>query len=191
MGGYGSGLKMFRLPAWQMLRLDVHVLHRRGCLRPGLVMLLHWSFRDGGEASIGVITKADSLRLSYRTGDGKHIDEVVRLDRTSCNYGGTRPWFLCPKCGRRVAILFAGPRFWCRHCHNVAYGVENESKLDRLLRKSEKLRAKVKVKAGIAYPIMYRPKYMHQRTFNQLRSQVLEVEAHFCQALAEQFDISG
>lgn len=189
MGGFGSGRKMFRLPAWQMLHLDVRVLHQRGCLRPGLGMLLHWPLRNGGEASIGVITKADSIRLYYRTGGGEHIDEVVRLDLTPCNYGGTRPWFLCPKCGRRVGVLLGGPRFWCRHCHNVAYGVENESKLDRLLRKSEKLRTNVKANPGVARPIMHRPKYMHQRIFDLFRSQVLEVEVHFCQALARRFDL--
>jgi Transposase DDE domain len=35
---------------------------------------------------------------------------VYVLEWTPCNYGGARPWFLCPMdgCRRRVAVLYAG-----------------------------------------------------------------------------------
>jgi len=47
----------------------------------------------------------------------------VRLDWTACNFGGERTWFLCPTmgCGRRVAILYGGEIFACRHCYQLTY----------------------------------------------------------------------
>ena len=139
----GRGRTGWRLVGEHMLRLDVRRLHQRNCLRPGLVFSWSWSW--GGEplASIRILTSVDSIRLSYSTKDGEQVDELVDLDRTPCNYGGTRPWFICPKCGRRVAVLFGGRRFWCRHCHGIAYAVENEDALSRQLRRANKLREKV------------------------------------------------
>ena len=59
-----------------------------------------------------------------------------------------------------MGVLFGGRRFWCRHCHGVAYAVENEDKLSRVLRRSNKLRERVKVRAGTAYPVTFKPKHM-------------------------------
>ena len=50
----------------------------------------------------------------------------MRLSRSSCHYGGERPWFLCPHCGRRVAILYGGAVFACRTCYGLAYEVQRE-----------------------------------------------------------------
>src|SRR5829696_7809844 len=57
----------------------------------------------------------DGLILSYgqRSGLGSEWEDVkepVSLEWTPCNFGGERPWFLCPGagCGRRVAVLY-GP----------------------------------------------------------------------------------
>jgi hypothetical protein len=50
------------------------------------------------------------------------MEYPVRLEWTGCNLGGRRAWFLCPAqgYGRRVAILFRGSIFACRHCHKTA-----------------------------------------------------------------------
>jgi hypothetical protein len=162
-----------------MLRLDMRFLHRNDWLRPGLSFTLSWSWRGEPTASIGVTTNPDAIRLSYSTKDGEQVEELVDLDRTPCTYGGTRPWFLCPKCGRRVGVLFAGRRFWCRHCHGIAYAVENEDKISRLLRRANKLRERVGAKAGTAYPVTFKPKGMHQKTFDRIRWEIQELETSF------------
>lgn len=190
MGGFGSGRPGWRPVGEDMLRLDVRFLHRNDWLRPGLSITLNWSWRGEPRASIGVTTSTDSIRLIYSTRDGEQVDETVYLDRTPCNYGGTRPWFWCPRCGRRVGVLFAGWRFRCRHCHGIAYAVENEDKLSRVLRRSNKLRERVGAKAGTAYPVTFKPKHMHQRTFDHIRWQIQEIELGFWMAMGERFNLT-
>lgn len=179
MGGFGSGRPGWRTIGEHMLRLEVGFLHRNDWLRPGLSFTLSWSWRGEPRASIGVTTNTDFLRVFYSTRDDQHVDETVYLDRTPCNYGGMRTWFLCPRCGRRVGVLFAGRCFWCRHCHGIAYAVENEDKLSRVLRRSNKLRERAGARAGTAYPVMFKPKGMHQRTFDRIRWEIQELEKSF------------
>jgi hypothetical protein len=186
----GRGRPGWRPVGEEMLRLDVRKLHREGWLRPGLSFTLNWSIEGNPVASIIIFTNTDSVRLMYGTKDGEHVDDLVDLDWTLCNYGGTRTWFLCPRCSRRVAVLFAGRRFWCRHCHGIAYAVENEDAMSRMLRRSNKLRERVKVRAGTAYPVTFKPKHMHQRTFDRIRWQIQGIEAGFWMAAAERFNFT-
>jgi hypothetical protein len=71
-----------------------------------------------------MITSELASTNSY-SGDGKCKDEQypVRIERTPCNLGGSRHWFICPAvgCGRRAAILYGGGNFACRRCHQLAY----------------------------------------------------------------------
>lgn len=159
MGGFGSGRPGWRPIGEHLLRLDVRQLQHRDCLRSGLTFSWRWSQGDEPAGTIRITTSAEFIRLVYsvtRDGQREDLDYPVYLDRTPCNYGGTRTWFLCPRCGRRVAVLFAGRRFWCRHCHGVAYAVENEDKLSRMLRRSNKLRERVQAQAGMAYPVTFK-----------------------------------
>jgi hypothetical protein len=55
-------------------------------------------------------------------GDCHMVRERVGLDQTRCTLGGSRPWFVCPGCGTRRAVLFCiGGVFRCRVCHDLAY----------------------------------------------------------------------
>jgi hypothetical protein len=92
------------------------------------------------------------------------------FDRTSCNYGGQRTWFLCPRCWQRVAVLYgAGKYFWCRHCYDLTYSSQQESRQDRLMRKARKIRARLGASNDFTKPILFKPKNMHQKTFDRLR----------------------
>ena len=59
-----------------------------------------------------------STSIAAATVSGKDEHYAVRIVRTVCNLGGSRAWFICPAvgCGRRVAILYGGGIFACRHC---------------------------------------------------------------------------
>jgi hypothetical protein len=80
---------------------------------------------------IGTLVYQDKLVLSYRStlgGEWEDVKEPVSLEWTPCNFGGERPWFVCPgvvngkRCGRRVAILYGpGKYFLCRHCYDLRY----------------------------------------------------------------------
>ena len=52
--------------------------------------------------SIGYRVEEDRLirvyRNNYMDGEWERIEDSISFTWTSCNYGGWRQWFLCPKC---------------------------------------------------------------------------------------------
>ena len=95
--------------------------------------------------------------------DGVH----VYIERTACNLGGSRAWFLCPTCNRRCAILYPVK---CRLCLRLHYASEHEGSLDRLLRKAIKHRAKHgQTSGGICVLFPSKPKRMRWHTYFRAR----------------------
>ena len=123
MGGMGSGRRYQggRSTTEDYRPLDVRKLHKAGLLAAGHVALWNWYSRGELRASIQVQAEDGRVRLIYaatENGERRNYSYLVRLDWTPCQFGNTRPWFLCPgrDCGRRVAILYGGAVFACRHC---------------------------------------------------------------------------
>jgi hypothetical protein len=81
-----------------------------------------------------------------------------------------RPWFICPAthCGRRVAILYGGEVFACRHCHKLAYQCQRESPDDRAKRRADKIRVRLGWEPDILNGEGFKPKGMHWRTYRRL-----------------------
>lgn len=98
---------------------------------------------------------------------------LVLLDWTACTYGGYRAWFLCPDCGRRVALLYlARPgRASCRRCLALDYDSQRETKEDRAIRRYNKIRLRLGWKPGFLNGERGKPRWMHWRTFGLLRDQ--------------------
>ena len=68
-------------------------------------------------------------RITFPTGEVKDINQDVQLDGVDCYLGGFRWYFLCPSCGKRVAILYSSnDGFFCRTCNNLAYDGQNDPK---------------------------------------------------------------
>src|SRR5439155_6411132 len=99
---------------------------------PGGSWFWRWtSSRDGRElGSIGVATvpRGDglALRLFYTStpsgGAAVERNYEVTIDRTCCTYGGSRPWFRCPSCGRRSRFIYLSwGLFVCRSCAGLTY----------------------------------------------------------------------
>jgi hypothetical protein len=155
--------------------IDVNRLHREGCLRPGWIGGWHWT-RDGEKvASINLRTEQNRLELTYRVRVGNEdwadVAETVRIVRTACRFGGARPYFICPgvvngiACGRRVAKLHGPARYFlCRHCYRLAHASQSEDKMDRTLRRANKIRQRLGGDPGMAEPFPPRPKGMWRRT---------------------------
>jgi hypothetical protein len=105
--------------------LDVRTLHRAGALVVGWSGNCQWSRNGEVRASIGVtIESLARLRLRYQVttrGQTDTKDYFVPLEWMPCHLGGNRPWFGCPSCGRRVAKLYGGAVFACRHCWHLNY----------------------------------------------------------------------
>ena len=188
MGGYGSGRTGYNQKAEDCRSLDVNRFRREGILTEGRCGNWVWS-RDGEEVGrIGYSFTPSGLVLDYRVraygGDWEAINETVPIAYVPCNYGGTRPYFLCPgyvdgrRCGRRVGKLFSGGRYFlCRHCYSIAYRSQSETRYDRALRRANKSRMALGGDPGTAHWIAPKPKGMWKRTYERHREQIERDEA--------------
>ena len=100
-----------------------------------------------------------------------------------CRFGGARPYFVCPgivngiACGRRVVKLYgAGAYFLCRHCYRLAYASQREDSYDRASRRANNIRMRLGGEPGTAAPFPDRPKGMHYKTYERLKSAALNAE---------------
>lgn len=167
---YGAGRPGSHVKAEHCLRLNIQDLKRRKLLNGGHFSW-RWSNTYTGEevGSIGIMTTADSARLSFNS-DGAPITQTIPITRTPCNYGGSRPWFQCPRCWRKVGVLFLrSSNFMCRHCGRVAYSSQSEDNIGRGWREQHRLEAKL----GENWR---RPKHMHHKTCERLVSRIIEIE---------------
>jgi len=186
VGGYGSGRVAWRTPrdtAEGRLRLDVRRLYRDGQLQPRYRGSTYWRWNNGQSAgsiahrAVGNAGRAKALILEYqhtRDGQSEQVTQSIWLEWTPCNYGGGRPWFICPRCDRRVAILYGGHRFYCRHCHDLAYASSRESASDRGIRKAQNIRERLGGSANLSLPFPRKPKGMHWRTYYRLEDEANE-----------------
>ena len=177
MGGWGSGRGQSGRDTTSDYRaLDVRRLQRDGLLTPGRAFGWHWTVNDKEVASIQMRKEADRVILNYRSrsngGKWKPMEYPVHLEWTDCNLGGRRAWFLCPAvgCGRRVAILYGGSVFACRHCHKLAYECQRETDDDRAARRADTIRRRLGWEAGILNGEGIKPKGMHWRTYKRLKA---------------------
>lgn len=181
MGGIGSG-RRYRSDAADSTddyrSLDVRRWQRDGLLKPtGRAFSWQWTRHGETVASIQVRAEADRVILDYRHRSGgndwKDKNYSVQLDWTPCTYGGRRAWFLCPAsgCGRRVAILYCGGIFACRHCYQLAYPSQRETDDDRAARQADKIRERLGWVPGILNGTGGKPKGMRWQTFWRLLAQ--------------------
>jgi len=151
------------------------------------------SWTRGGEPAgmMGVTAHADRVVLDYRARSGSDdwmpMQYTVRLTWTATPFGGTRPWFVCPGsgCGRRVAILYGGMVFACRHCHRLAYACQSEDASSRAIRRADKIRGRLGWEPGVANGVGAKPKWMRWRTFERLVAEHDEHGARSTLALLE------
>jgi len=167
---YGAGRPGWRRKCEHLLALDIRVLASREHLpsESHITRYFPWQWTRGGEpaGSIRVQAESHQLRLSY-SASNQPFDYPVSVERTPCHYGGSRPWFRCPRCSARNAVLYgtaADGRFGCRRCMRLGYASESESLIDRINRKLHKLEAKLADGK--------KPKWMRWRTFDRICKQL-------------------
>ena len=197
MGGYGSGKRYSfatKRTTSGLIALDVNYLNRSGNLNQMCWSHINWS--RGGQAMLSIRTHIEEafLLLNYEWHSShdklETVTEHVLLSYTPCNYGGQRPWFICPgvingvPCQRRVAKLYmAGKYFLCRRCYNLVYQSQRESKPDRLLRKSQNIRMRLGGTGSIMESFPFKPKGMHWSTYERLRCEEEDAEGHYLRKL--------
>ena len=146
MGGFGSGRgQRGKDTTSDMRALDIRRLQRDGLLIPRRAFGWHWTVNGKEVASIQMRTEADRVILNYRSrsngGEWQAMEYPVRLEWTGCNLGGRR-----------------------------AYQCQRETDDDRAMRRADTIRRRLGWEAGIANPEGDKPKGMHWRTFNRMKS---------------------
>jgi hypothetical protein len=92
-------------------------------------------------------------------------------------------------CGRRVAILYGGGIFACRHCYQLAYASAREDTGDRAARRADSLRARLGWEAGILNGSGDKPKWMRWRTFERLAAEHDQFAGRSMRAVALKFGL--
>lgn len=177
MGGPGSGRRWYagdKSLTDDYRSVDVRRWAREGLLRPGRRATWQWTCNGEVEDSIRMRAEEGQVVLTYRhrsRGDEwRDTEYPVRIVRTSCNAGGSRPWFVCPvaRCRRRVAILYGGAIFACRHCHQLAYPSTREEGADRAVRRADRIRERLGWQPGVLNGRGGKPKWMRWATYMRL-----------------------
>jgi len=193
VGGIGSG-SWYRwdtkTTTEEVKRIDIRVMKKNGWLVPGWWRTMSWTC--GGEPSgdIKYQVDHDGLDLSYRSRsageDWQSVKERILFNRTPCSYGGERLWFLCPHCGRRVAILYGvDARFLCRHCYDLPYASQMKGRLDQLIDQKHKLGNRIfEDYDGYGWR---RRKGMHQKTFDRLYEKFWRLDMAIDDGIAGRF----
>lgn len=151
------------------LSLDVRRLHREGHLAGRGRVTWQWS----SGASVALEASSDCVRLLYgykdREGSWHEVNQPVAIITTRCHFGGHRPWFSCPRCGARIAILYLWHEPACRTCARLTYLSQSEDAIARSWRRTEKIAARLGHETKpLAAPC--RPKGMRRTTFERLRA---------------------
>ena len=181
MGGMGSGgwNARGRSTTGTALRLDVNVVRHRGCLAPGWSGPWAWTWSTGERSTIGIEARDDGVTLDFNVringGEPERIVQNVAVTWEPCRFGGERPFWLCPRCGRRVAVLYGVRTFRCRTCNRLTYPSQRERDPDRAQRRADKIRRRLGGEPGLGQ-IPPRPPRMHRRTYRRLMEQVFEAD---------------
>lgn len=197
MGGMGSGRRAFSTLSKSTTEdyrdIDVRWLKRQSGLQPGLSGQITWRRRGEITGQIGYRVTHASVVLDYRirdrAGEWESLNYPIPLDTTPCHLGGVRHWFLCPSCGKRVALVYGGRIFACRDCYRLAYPSTRETRGDRAARRADRIRDKLGWEGGILNgpEVWNKPKGMHWQTFGRLVKEHDHLVALALAGFADQF----
>jgi hypothetical protein len=166
---------------------------KEGLLAAGNYCRWTWKDHQGAvKASMGVWTLDDGLELTYtinpRSEYAENICYRVPVVFTKCNYGGRRPWFICPRCSRRVGKLYLKSKYYlCRHCNNLSYACRNESEAFRLLHKAQRINDRLLGPAPPNQLLAGRPKGMHWKTYNKITHRIKLLDRQALNAAVREF----
>ena len=195
---WGAGRPGWHVKAEQCLRLDVRHWQRDGLLAPG--RMGEWEWRDatghkvagvtftvtdgavtltrGGRLPSGVRGNVATLGAAACPPAGNIATQVLPITRTACHFGGDRPWFACPQCHRRAAVLYLRDHFGfaCRPCAQVAYASQSEDAIARAWRCQGKVEGRLGAHGS-------KPPGMHRTTHAKLAAKISACEQRRLAAL--------
>jgi hypothetical protein len=131
--------------------LDAYALNRRGAFSVPMEFPLRRlrSYRD---------------HIELRWPNRDKPPQVILLERTKLNYGGTRPWLICYKCNRRCAKLYVNSiDVFCRRCGDLQFVSQRQRRKARLQTKAEKIRNRLWFENNKPTRPRYMPHAVYQR----------------------------
>ncbi len=176
MGGRGTGRQSSysgKAETNDSMPLDIRKIARKDLLVPGSSFSWQWTVNGRQVASINIRVAFDhGMVLSYRTKcTSEEVEQRVQTQTSPCHLGGQRHWFTCPRCNRRVAVLYAPSRYFaCRPCGGLGYATQKEGAGDRASTRADKLRKRMGWEAGILNGDGSKPKGMHWKTYQRIKS---------------------
>jgi hypothetical protein len=184
---FGAGRPAYRLKAEATKRIDIRRWHSGGYLKVGRAFNWTWTCDGVPTGNINVVAEAGAVRLIYsiqnHADQRRDASQVITVTATPCHYGGSRPWFACPICRDRAAVLYlrAG-RFACRHCNRIAYQSQSGTMHDRVCNLYHRLADTLE--DG-------KPKWQRWATFNRLEDRFDRVSRQFDASLVNQIAALG
>jgi ribosomal protein L37AE/L43A len=165
----------------QMTRLDQAALKRLYRIPSCTNLTMNW-----GKLRIEAIRMTDCLLINPRSDKPCQIFFVT----TQLTFG-QRPWYVCPHCERRSAVLYVKAGFLCRSCVKPAYGSQNCPQLDYLTdvirRKRRELFPNMDgdwiLDCTASCDWWPKPKSLHHKTFERKKARLLALEARLNRAI--------
>lgn len=195
MGGIGSGRHNYGRPTVESSHhIDVRWLKKYGKLDYPNSGSLSWSRNGQKTGAISYSINDERILLSYRhkypnSSEWEQVQQSIHITTTECNYGGKRKWFLCPKCSKRVAIVYSYSKyFYCRNCLSLPYRSTLESDRDRIFTKKHELGEQIfqYYERGEGF---FKKKGMHQKTFDHKLRKYKELERQTLMEIERYLDI--
>ena len=120
-------------------------------------------------------SQPDSLEFNYSYRDQSYSYKV-KLLKTCCNYGGHRYWWSCPKCCKRVGVLYCAGVYVCRYCIGANYQTQLLQPWQRPDARLQAIRKRLGWQYG-AY--QSKPKGMHRDTHKRLFLEYIDIEDYY------------
>ncbi len=133
------------------------------------------------------LKQPQSLPVSYSY-RGKQYSYAIHLSTTAPHYGGSRYWFRCPSCSKRVSVLYCAGTYVCRGCIGAPYGSQLQQPIDRLFTRADAIRQRLGWQSGIIYGNQGRPKGMHFSTYYSLVTEHDKLVQKICGASMAMID---
>lgn len=76
------------------------------------------------------------VQLNLTSSNDSQSPYLVNTTRTKCYFGGSRAWFKCVLCDKRVSVLYLNEdqnTLFCRKCSNLRYRTQSVGGSNRLL----------------------------------------------------------
>ena len=197
MGGRGSGRRHQGGSATteDISSVDIRWLHRTQDISDPIRRTISWSRCGVTHTTASIEKTTQGLLFKYAfTAYGcepVQVARVVSLLWSDTQFGGRRPWFCCPHCKRRTAIVFISRSIGCRKCFRIRHQSQNECASDRAIRRIDFLRDKLKWQPGFLNGSEWRPKGMHHKTYYRLLHEYQSISNFVNVSIAHRFGFAA